>query len=137
MGHGLPLLSQVEDPLVDATGDTGKYVGAILAEPDKYEGETFCASTALYSLEEIAVAMSTATGKTVMAKQIPIQQFRESLAKLPPALVDVLMEAYSYQEEFGYFGPGTADLVAWAAENARGRLCTLEEYLEKHPLHLA
>ena len=28
-------------------------------------------------------------------------------------------------------------VVAWAAENARGRLSTLEEYLEAHPLQHA
>ena len=128
---------KTKTPLVDATGDTGKFVGAILAEPDKYESKTFCAATALYSSEEVAAAVSKATGKTVISKQIPVQDFRESLASLPPALADILIEAYSYQEEFGYFGPDTENLVAWATKNARGRLCTLEEYLEAHPLHLA
>jgi len=43
---------------------------------------------------------------------------------------------FSYPEEFGYFSPDSEKLVAWAAENARGRLSTLEEYLETHPLQL-
>jgi len=37
---------------------------------------------------------------------------------------------------FGYFGPDSAGLIAWAVENAQGRLSTLEECLEAHPLKL-
>ena len=120
-------------PFIDAVGDTGKFVGAILAEPDKYEGKTFCAATALYSWEEIAAIMSKATGKTVVYKQIPLEEFKKSL----PFEADMFVEGFSYQEEFGYFGPDSKKLVAWAAENARGRLSTLKEYLETHPLQLA
>jgi uncharacterized protein YbjT (DUF2867 family) len=120
-------------PLIDAVGDTGKFVGAILAEPDKYEGKTFCAATALYNLEEIAAIMSKATGKTVVYKQIPLEDFKRGLS----FGVDLFVEMFSFQEEFGYFGPDTKKLVAWAAENARGRLSTFEEYLEAHPLQLS
>lgn len=124
-------------PLIDAVGDTGKFIGAILAEPDKYEGKIFCAAAARYSLEEIATILSNATGKTVVYKQIPLKYFRESLQMLPPPLVEVLCEGYSFAEEFGYYGPDSEKLIAWAAKNARGRLSTFEEYLEAHPFQLA
>lgn len=120
-------------PMIDVVGDTGKFVGAILAEPDKYEGKTFCAATALYSLEEVVAIMSKAMGKTVVYKQIPLEDFKKSL----PFAQDNFVESFSYQEEFGYFGPDSDKLVAWAAKNARGRLSTLEEYFEAHPLQLA
>ena len=120
-------------PLIDATGDTGKFVGAILAEPDKYEGKTFCAATALYSLEEIVAIISKTTGKTVIYKQIPLEDFRETV----PFIVDIFAEGFSFGEEFGYFGPDSGKSVAWAAKNARGRLSTFEEFLEAHPLQLA
>jgi uncharacterized protein YbjT (DUF2867 family) len=122
-------------PLIDAIGDTGKFVGAILAEPDKYEGKTFCAAVALYSLEEIVTIMSKATGKTVVYKQILLEDFRKSVP-LSPALLDVFADGFSAQEKFGYWGPDTEKLVAWAVENARGRLSTLEEYFEAHPIQL-
>ncbi|MCJ1394923.1 hypothetical protein MMC18_007803 [Xylographa bjoerkii] len=122
-------------PLIDAVGDTGKFVGAILAEPDKYEGKTFCAATALYSLKEIVAIMSKATGKTVVYKQISLEDFKKNLSFLVD-LVDIFAEAFSYEEESGLFGPDSENLVAWAAENARGRLSTFEEYLEAHPLQL-
>ena len=120
-------------PFVDIVGDTGKFIGAILAEPDKYEGKTFCAATALYSWEEVATIMSKATGQTVVCKQISVEEFQKSL----PFEADMFAEMSSYTEEFGYYGPETEQSVAWAAENARGKLSTLQEYWEAHPLQLA
>jgi uncharacterized protein YbjT (DUF2867 family) len=128
--------SKTQYPLFDAVGDTGKFVGAILAEPDKYEGKTFCAAQALYSLEDICAIISTATGKNVVYKQVPVEEFKASLSGFGP-LVDIFVEGFKYQEEFGYFGPDEKSLVAWAAGNARSRLTTLEEYLAAHPLQLA
>ena len=119
--------------MIDAVGDTGKFIGAILAEPDKYEGKTFCAVAASYTIEEAVAIMSKATGKTVVYKQIPVEDFKKSL----PFAHDEFAESFSYLEEFELFGPETEELVAWAAENARGRLSTFEEYLEAHPLQLA
>ncbi|KAE9367881.1 NAD(P)-binding protein [Stipitochalara longipes BDJ] len=124
-------------PLVDAVGDTGKFVGAILAEPEKYEGKTFCGAVGLYSFEEIAAVMSKATGKTVVYKQLPVEEFRQGLlTMLPPPVADVFVDGFGYGEDFGYFGPDEEKLVAWAVENARGKLTTLEEFFEAHPLQL-
>ena len=120
-------------PLIDAVGDTGKFIGAILAEPEKYESKTFCAASALYSWEEAAAIMSNVTGKTVVYKQIPLEEFKKSL----PFAADMFVEIFSFMEETGLYGPDSKKLVAWASENARGRLSTLKEYLEKHPLQLA
>ena len=124
-------------PYVDAVGDTGKFVGAILAEPDKYEGKVFCGAVALYSLEEIAAILSKATGKTIVFEQITLEKFKEGLP-FTGHMADIFVDAMGYQEEYGgYFGPDSEKLVSWAIENARGRLSTLEEYLERHPLELA
>ena len=123
-------------PWIDAVGDTGKFVGAILTEPDKYEGKTMCAATTLYSWEEVVAIMSKATGKTVVYKQISSEEFKKSLP-FEDDIADIFIEGFTFQEEFGYFGPDSKKLVAWAAENAQGRLSTFEEYFEAHPLQLA
>ena len=47
-----PNSPETQMPYIDAVGDTGKFVGAILAKPDHYQGKTFCAAKALYSWEE-------------------------------------------------------------------------------------
>ena len=84
-------------------------------------------------MEEIARAIGTATGKNVVYRQISKE---EHLSRLPPSRGPMLIEMMSYQQDFGYYGPGTKDLVAWAAEHARGKLITFEEFLEKNPLVL-
>ena len=118
-------------PCIDVTGDTGKFVGAILAEPDKYQGETFCAATALYSWEEITATMSKATGKAVVYRQMSVEEYKKSFP------FDAVVDGIGYVEEFGYWGPDSKNLVAWASGNARGKLSTLEDYLEAHPPQLA
>lgn len=120
-----------QTPCVDVIGDTGKFVGAILAEPDKYQGETFCAATALYSWEEITATMSKATGKPVVYRQMSVEEFKKGFP------FDAVIDAISCVEEFGYWGPDSKNLIAWASENARGKLSTLEDYLEAHPPQLA
>ena len=129
-----PVSGQTKLPYIDAVGDTGKFVGAILAEPDKYEGKVFCAAVALYTLEEIAAILSRATGKTVVYKQISLEEFKKGLPFAP----DLFAEGYSFAVEFGgYFGPDSEKSVAWAAKNIRvGKLTTLEEYLTAHPPQL-
>jgi uncharacterized protein YbjT (DUF2867 family) len=123
-------------PLINAVEDTGKFIGAILASPSTYEGKTFVGATALYTMEEIVMIMSKATGKKVVYKQVSTEEFKKSLEFLPANLVDIFTEAFVFGEEFEYWGPVTRDMIAWSAENARGRLSTFEEYLEAHPLVL-
>lgn len=120
-------------PLIDITGDTGKFVGAILANPDKYEGKTFCAATKSYTIQEQADIMSKATGKTIKYFQMSEEMSRKVF---PPNAADGLIQMMQYQEEFGYYGPDTDKLVQWAVDNARGSPNTFEEYLRQNPLQL-
>ncbi|TVY90085.1 NmrA-like family domain-containing protein [Lachnellula willkommii] len=123
-------------PLLDAVSDAGKFVGAILAEPDRYEGTTFSAAQAMYSFEEIAAIISEATGKTVVYKQIPLEEFKKTLVFDDDRFVEIFVEAFSSYADFGYYGKDTEKEVAWAAANARGKLTTYAEYVKAHPFHL-
>lgn len=125
---------QTKLPMIDTAGDTGKWIGGILAEPEKFEGKTICAATKLYNMDEQAEILTRATGTQVIYKQIPAEVFKSFLPD--PGYADVLLEMMSYQQDLGYYGPDTEKLVAWAAENARGKVTTFEEYLEKNPLVL-
>lgn len=123
-------------PLIDTTGDAGKFIGAILAEPEKFEGKVFCAATKTYTLEDMARIIGEKSGKTVVYQQIPEKDFR---AAFPPQLAgraEQLVQMMSYQQDFGYYGPETEELVKWASENARGKPSTFEDYLERCPLPL-
>lgn len=120
-------------PLIDTVDDTGKYVGAILAEPQKYEGKVFSASTRLYSYSEIVEIMSKASGKTVTYKQLPLNVWSSFL---PTESKDYMVDMFLWIQDYGYYGPQTAELVDWTSKQARGKLTTLEEYLARCPLHL-
>lgn len=137
MGDGTYAISCVvspesELPLIDAM-DSGKYVGAILADPDKYEGKIFSAATELKSYEEVAQAVSVASGKTVKYNQVSEDVFRRLL---PAAAADHIVDMLLVFDEFGYFGPQTEEFVASAVKNARGKLTTFEEYLTNNPIKL-
>ena len=123
---------QTQLPLIETVADTGKYVGAILAEPEKYEGKVFSAATKLSSFEEVVQLISEVTGKTVKYNQVPVEVYRNFL---PPAAADPLVEMMLYVQDFGYYGPQTKELVQWTSENARGKLTTFEEYIKKN-IHL-
>ncbi|KAL8725035.1 MAG: hypothetical protein Q9166_007610 [cf. Caloplaca sp. 2 TL-2023] len=121
-------------PLIDTEGDIGKWVAAILADFPKYEGKVLCCSTALYTFQEIADAMSKASHKTVVYKQLPEEMWRQFL---PPLMRDHIAEMLQYFQEYGYFGEDTDGKVRWAAEQARGKLTTLDEYFKANPLNLS
>ncbi|KAJ9486689.1 hypothetical protein VN97_g6626 [Penicillium thymicola] len=123
---------QTQFPLVDAVGDTGKFVGAILAEPKKYQGKRLHAATKLYTVEEITALLSKSSGKPIVYEQVSTEEFKAGL----PFFQDVFAEGFSFMDEYGYFGPGSEALVAEAAASARGKLSTFEEYLERYPFQL-
>lgn len=120
-------------PLIDVANDTGKWVGCVLASPDKYVGKELCAATKLYRSSEIADALSRATGKTVKWVQISEDQFRQFV---PPESATAMVEMFQYMDEFGYYGADTAEKIKLGAEQASEKLTTLEEYLERTPLIL-
>ncbi|KAM0418961.1 hypothetical protein ACHAPT_012119 [Fusarium lateritium] len=128
-----PLRPSTKLPLVDIAGDTGKFVAAILAEPDKFQGKIFSGAAKLYSMEEQAAIISAATGKIVKYIEVPQDVYR---GFLPPSAQDELLQMMLYQQEFGYYGPRTEAEVAWSVENARGSPTTFEKYLSKTPLTL-
>jgi len=120
-------------PLIDTVGDTGKYVGAILADLDKYEGKVFCAATELTSMTETAEKMSKALGKPVVYKQLPVEVYKSFLR---PNAADQLVEMFLYIQDYGYFGPTTKEAVEWAGKQAIGNLTSLERYLAENPVHV-
>ncbi|KAL8832273.1 MAG: hypothetical protein Q9191_000372 [Dirinaria sp. TL-2023a] len=119
--------------LIDIVDDTGKYVGAILAEPEKYEGKTMSAATGFWSYREIVDEMSRASGKTVIYNQQPQNDWARFL---PPKAASYLVDMFLWFQDYGYWGPSSNEDVEWTIQQARGKLTTLEEYLKKHPLSL-
>lgn len=117
-------------PLIDITSDTGKFVGAILANPDRYEGKVISAAADLYTMNEVAKTISELTGKTVKYNQVTEEVYR---GFLPPQAANDIVAMFKYFNDNGYFGPQMKDLVEWGAKQARGKTTTLKEYFTKNP----
>jgi hypothetical protein len=120
-------------PLIDVAGDTGKFVGAILAQPDKYAGKVLAGATRCYTTSEMADIMARSSGKKITYARIPKEAFA---GFLPEASRATLLNMLSYFEEFGYYGPETEQLVKEGAQAARGTPVELDEYLRREPLQL-
>jgi hypothetical protein len=123
---------QTEPPLFDAAADSGKFVAAILADLDRFEGKVILGATEIYSFRDIAKVISDATGKTVVYQQLSVDIFSGAM---PPGVADGLVDMMPYFQNVGYFGPKTKDMVTWAAETARGQLTTFEEFARAN-IHL-
>ena len=49
---------------------------------------------------------------------------------------DHVAEMLQYFQDYGYYGENTEEKVKWSAEQARGKLTTLDEYFKANPLKL-
>nr|POE47751.1 nmra-like family domain-containing protein 1 [Quercus suber] len=126
-------LPNQKQPLIDIVADTGKFIGAILAQPDKYEGKTFYSGSTYQTWEDLAAVIAKTTGKNVVFKTTTEKEFYDSM----PFAKDDFTESFMCIAEFGWYGPDTEEKVRWSAENARGKLTTLEEFFKANPLELA
>ncbi|KAI1325935.1 NAD(P)-binding protein [Xylariaceae sp. FL0255] len=132
-----PVSVDTKLPLIDIAADTGKFVGAILASPDEYSGKTLCAATRLYSMQEIcdilAKHLSNGNGEGKMVKvkyqQVTGEMFKKFMRGSTYA--DILLDMMLYQQDFGYYGADTEELVRDAAERALGDIVQFEEFLER------
>ena len=116
-------------PLIETVEDSGKYVGAMLADPDKYHGNVFCAATGLYSYQQVVEIITRITGKKTIYAQLPHEEW---VKYLPPGFADPMTAMFRFIENPGYYGPQTKEEVEWAVGQARGKLTTFEEFVEKH-----
>lgn len=132
------VIKQINSPqsklaLIAVVEDMGKFVGKILAEPDRYEGRTVNAAQGRYSFEEIAASIGKATGREVVYQQIGVEEFKENT----PFMGDVLVEIFRYFEEFGLYGADEEEIVFEAREDVRGgSLMGLDEFFVKYPVKL-
>ncbi|RMZ68572.1 family transcriptional regulator [Pyrenophora seminiperda CCB06] len=114
-------------PYLDIT-DTGKFIGPILADPDKYAGKFFAAAERFYTRDEVVKIISKVTGKTVRHVQLEDEVVK---SHFPEGLREALGEMWVLMREYGYYGEGEQELVKWAREQVEGELTGLEEFLRK------
>lgn len=129
----MPVRADTQLPLLDTLSDTGKWVAAILADFSAYEGKVLSCATRLYTFQEIVDIMAKVTGKTVVYKQVPEEAWK---AHMRPNMAEHIAQMLRFFQDYGYYGEDTAKKLEWSASQARGKLTTLEEFLETHPLRL-
>ncbi|KAH4299027.1 hypothetical protein HBH64_013190 [Parastagonospora nodorum] len=112
-------------PFIDIA-DTGKWIGAILADPEKYSGKFFAAGEGLYTMPQACELMSKVSGKTIRYQQVEDEVYKGFLT---PVMRQPYYEMWVLNREYGYYGEGQEELVEWAKEQARGRVTGLEEWL--------
>ncbi|KAJ5666625.1 hypothetical protein N7462_011034 [Penicillium macrosclerotiorum] len=116
-------------PMIETVADSGKYVGAILANPGKYAGALFCAATGFWSFKQAAEIITRVTGKKTIYVQMPEEQWA---SYLPPGSSGPLIAMMRWIEKPGYFGPQSTEKVEWTVQQMPSKLTTLEEFVEKH-----
>ncbi|RMZ79473.1 hypothetical protein DV738_g3413, partial [Chaetothyriales sp. CBS 135597] len=114
-------------PWVDVVADLGKFVGTILANPEKYQGKVLAAASGIHSLEEVALLISRASGKTVKYLVTSEAEYR---SHLPPAGADTIVNMFLYIQDFGFYGSGTEELVSWSIQQIHSSLVTVDNYVE-------
>ncbi|KAK3307403.1 uncharacterized protein B0T15DRAFT_530126 [Chaetomium strumarium] len=114
-------------PWIDVAADTGKFVGVILADPDKFNGKTLYAASEFRSYDEVAERISALTGKTVKYVVMPEEKFRSFL---PVHAQEPIVNMFKFCAEYGYYGPGGERLVEETTAVIPHRLTTLDEYIK-------
>ena len=121
-----------EIPFFD-TEDTGNFVGAILNEPEKFQGKVLNGVNGLYSFGTIVEIISKVTGKSVDYKQIPEDAFKQ---QIPEPIAEEITEMFLFFDKCNIYGPQTKDLVEWSIQQVPDKLGTFEEFFERNPLDL-
>ncbi|KAM7201770.1 NAD(P)-binding protein [Naviculisporaceae sp. PSN 640] len=141
-GTGKWILKRPNSPdslvsLIAAVEDTGKFVGSILAEPERYAGRTVNAAQGRYSYREIAEAIGKGAGKEVVYEESGEEEFKQQFGG--GVIGEAFFQLYRYFEEFGLYGSDEEEVVKRAAEDVNGgkeTLMGLNEYFARHPIQL-
>jgi uncharacterized protein YbjT (DUF2867 family) len=116
-------------PWIDVAADTGKCVGIILADPNRFDGRTLYAANEFRTYDEVAARISALTGKTVKYVAVPEGTFRSFL---PVHAQEPVVNMFKFCAEFGYYGPDGERLVKETTALIPHRLTTLDEYIKEN-----
>jgi uncharacterized protein YbjT (DUF2867 family) len=113
-------------PWIDVVADTGKAVGAVLAEPERFEGKQLCVAGGLFSFEQVVEKISKVTGKVVKYVCVSEDVYKTFL---PEEAKESAVSMFRFIADSGYFGPETEKLVQETTALLPYPLTGLDEYL--------
>ncbi|CUM51406.1 uncharacterized protein AC631_04222 [Debaryomyces fabryi] len=126
------LKPETEIPYLD-TKDAGKFVGAILNDPEKFNGKVLYASNGMYSFDTLVKTITEVSGKPVSYIQIPANTFKE---QLPAPIAEGITEMFQFNDKYNAYGPETKEKAEWGKQQVPEKLSTLEEFFQRNPLGL-
>ncbi|KAJ7764314.1 NAD(P)-binding protein [Mycena metata] len=120
VGNGMPMIAKQTDgsyaiawparpetvlPIIDMD-DYGLYVRRVLEAPVFPDGSEVLTSSEDITLEALVRQLSEVTGKKVVYKQVPADEWSKTFAAagLPPLIVTELTDGFLSFDEFGYYG---------------------------------
>jgi hypothetical protein len=125
--------SETAVPYIDIAEDTGKWVGPMLANQDKFAGKAVACATEMYTQTQVAEAMSRSSGKTIRHVQVPLEEWE---SHVPDGIRKMISEMWQYIGDIGYYGAKQQDELEWGRQQAKGKLTDIDEYLKREPLLL-
>jgi len=101
----IPVPASTKMPLISVNKDTGKYVKAMLLQPQKIIGERIYTGVKYYTLNETAEIIQRIGGLDVEFEQCTDEAFRKSLAGVgaPEFLQEDMSQNMKYVQEYGFF----------------------------------
>lgn len=120
-----------EIPFIDARADSGKFIGAILARPDQYDGQILCASTRMFTCNEIATIITRITGRETTYVRVSEEEWADSVA---PEVSRPRVAMYKFIESRGYYGDNSKEKVAWTSEQVDVDLTSFEDFVLRNSL---
>ncbi|GMM33633.1 hypothetical protein DASC09_009580 [Saccharomycopsis crataegensis] len=118
-------------PWIDVVGESGKYVGILLSNQEKYVGKKIHGSQKLYSMSELVDIIGNASGKKVVYSQVSKEEFTKMH---PPSIAEDVTEMFEFYEKYGYWGANTIAIVEENAKNIEFKPVSAEEFFKEHPL---
>ncbi|KAJ7648593.1 NAD(P)-binding protein [Mycena polygramma] len=93
-------------PFIDAEGDYGLFARELLERPVFPDGAEIVAYSEKVTAQDMAKQFAKATGKTIVFREILVEQFKESVKAtgLPPHIVLDMTETFQSWAEFGWGG---------------------------------
>ena len=110
----LPMPDETPIPLLDAAGDTGKFVKAILTHRDTLLGKDVLAATAYYNPKQIVATFQELypeTGKAAKFLRTSKEDYKAALAEngMPEKAQEELYENMAFMNDYGYYGKASLD----------------------------
>ncbi|KAM0548782.1 hypothetical protein ACHAPJ_009778 [Fusarium lateritium] len=124
----MPWTPDTELPLIDIR-DTGKFLAPALLDPDYFHGKRLTCATAFYTLSNMADTWTRVTGTTVKLR-VPQNKDDHTVLSEPPKHEGVNATAHIMQ--YGYFGPGGKDGLAWTISQLTEQLTSWEDFIREH-----